>query len=189
MNKIAAATLALGLVLSACGDDEPEVSAAPVLTETSSETTTQVAAETSDATDEELAIEFAECMRDGGVDFPNPVVNADGSIDLIPAGNGGLDIDSPQFDAAVETCGPIIEGASFLPGADLDEAEQQDTLLAFAECLRDLGYDVDDPNLSELQASGPGGIATIFGDGFDPQDPANAGAVQQCQTVVLGGAS
>ena len=34
-------------------------------------------------TDEELALEFTECMRDEGVDLPDPTVNADGSIELL----------------------------------------------------------------------------------------------------------
>ena len=71
-----------------------------------------------------------------------------------------------------------------MPGADIDETEQQALLLAFAECLRGLGYDVVDPVLSDIQAGGPGALVQAFGENFDPTDPANAGAVQECQGQV-----
>lgn len=137
---------------------------------------------TADATDEELAIAFASCMRDEGIDFPDPTVAADGSVQLLPPGgaaNLGFDPNDPDFDAATDVCGPMLEGASFLPTGDDDLTELQDNLLLFAECLRDLGFDVDDPDLS----GGFGGAAGLFGDGFDPTDPANAEAIQECQGV------
>lgn len=139
----------------------------------------------SDATDEELALEFADCMRDNGVaDFPDPTVNADGSIELVPGGPAQAGFDPADAQDALEVCGDIVAGASFLPGADLDTAEVEDDLLAFAQCLRDLGFDADDPDLS-------GGLASLangspFGDGFDPNDPANADAIAECQTEVFG---
>ncbi|MEM7341055.1 MAG: hypothetical protein AAF467_20530 [Actinomycetota bacterium] len=138
------------------------------------------------ATDEELALELADCMRDNGVaDFPDPTVNADGSIDLVPGGaaQAGFDLDDAQD--AFEVCGDIVADASFLPGADLDTAELEDDLLAFAQCLRDLGFDVDDPDLSGGIGPGTAG-GSPFGPNFDPTDPANADAISTCQTEVFG---
>lgn len=141
------------------------------------------------STDEELALEFAACMRSEGIDFDDPIVNADGSIDLLrgggPGGDGGPD---EATRAAFEVCGPIIQGASFLPG-DGDVTEIEDQLLEFAECLREQGLDVDDPDLSEGFGAGRdgGGPAGLFGDGFDPSDPANAEAIEACQSLFAGG--
>ncbi|MEL6892081.1 MAG: hypothetical protein AAFP84_10820 [Actinomycetota bacterium] len=141
------------------------------------------------ATDEEeQALAFARCMRDEGIDWPDPVTNADGSIDLLggqlPRDLGGLDADATQ--AAADACAPLIDGASFLPGdgGTLD-AETQDALLDFAECLRDNGLDVDDPDLSS--GAGPGAITGIFGEGFDPNDPDNAAAIDACRGLFAGG--
>jgi len=204
----AAAVVALAVGLAACGDGDEAVSAAPVVaepqqdqavsTDEATEPTAAVADDTdtadsatpstaTEATDEERALDFAQCMRDNGVDFPDPVIKADGSIDL--GGNvapGSIDPTSDTFSDAVEVCGPIVAGASFLPGANVDETEQQADLLAFAECLRGLGYDVIDPVLSDIQAGGPGALERAFGANFDPTDPANADAVQECQGQVAG---
>ncbi len=207
MKRATALVTVLVLTLAACGggDGNEAVSAAPVVAEpqpdqavsTAEATEPTAAADDSDtadsatastateATDEERALDFAQCMRDNGVDFPDPVINADGSIDL--AGNvtpGSIDPASDAFSDAVEVCGPIVAGASFLPGADIDETEQQANLLAFAECLRGLGYDVIDPVLSDIQGGGPGALVRAFGENFDPTDPANADAVQECQGQV-----
>jgi hypothetical protein len=185
----AAAVVALAVGLAACGgggDGAEAVSAAPVVAEPQQDQAVSTD-EATEATDEERALEFAQCMRDNGVDFPDPVINADGSIDL--GGNvtpGSIDPTSDTFSDAVEVCGPIVAGASFLPGANVDETEQQANLLAFAECLRGLGYDVIDPVLSDIQAGGPGALVRAFGENFDPTDPANADAVQECQGQVAG---
>lgn len=206
--------LVLTLAACGGGDGDEAVSAAPVIaepqedqavsTDAAPEPTTAVASETetdaaesataapateateaTEATDEERAIEFAQCMRANGIDLPDPVINADGSIDL--GGNvtpGSIDPTSDAFSDAIAVCGSIVAGASFLPGANVDEAQQQANLLTFAACLRDLGYDVVDPVLSDIQAGGPGALARAFGENFDPTDPANADAVQECQARV-----
>lgn len=203
MKRATALVTALVLTLAACGggDGDEPVSAAPVVAGSQQDQPVSTAAMADDtdtadsatasaatgATDEERALDFAQCMRDNGVDFPDPVINADGSIDL--GGNvtpGSIDPTSDTFSDAVGVCGSIVAGASFLPGANVDETEQQADLLAFAECLRGLGYDVIDPVLSDIQAGGPGALVRAFGENFDPTDPANADAVQECQSQVAG---
>ena len=134
-----------------------------------------------DATDEELALAFASCMRDEGIDFPDPTVAADGSVSLIPPGgaaNLNFNPNDPAVRAAGEVCSPLLEGASCLPTGDGNLTEVRDNLLAFAECLREQGVDVDDPTF------GNGFTAeAIFGGSFDPEDPANADAIAECQGV------
>lgn len=182
--------LALALMATACGSTaEATVEAAPLIVVEGSEAPdVDASVDGPDATDtptdqtnEELALEFTQCMRDEGVDLPDPTVNADGSIQLFqPGAISNIDPDDPAVANAVEVCGDLIAGASFLPGAGLDQSEIEDRLLGFAQCLRDLGFDVDDPDLSGGFAGGP---ARIFGDNFDPTDPANADAVGECQAA------
>lgn len=207
MRRMPLLLLSIALAAAACGGgDDETASAAPVVVvegadDTAADDATSPADDTAaddgtatiddatssaptvdaDATDEELALAFADCMRDEGIDFPDPTVAADGSVSLIPPGgaaNLGFDPGSPEFESATDMCGPLIQGASFLPANDLDITEIEDNLLLFTECLRDLGFDVDDPDLS-------GGFnpASIFGDSFDPTDPANADAIAECQSV------
>ncbi|MEO1065140.1 MAG: hypothetical protein AAFZ07_27305 [Actinomycetota bacterium] len=188
------------LVLAACGggdsdDSAPviEVQGAGEVAAGSDDGDDAAAAGGAVATDEEQALAFAECMRDNGVDFPDPTLDADGSVDfgIGPGGGGGggggLDPQDDGVQDAFGACQSLLEGASFLPGGG-DLTEFEDDLLAFAECLRDQGLDVDDP---DLDAFGPGaggdGNATPFGDGFDPNDPANADAIEACQGTFTGG--
>jgi hypothetical protein len=157
--------------------------------ETTAETvvTDVMAADGADeASEEEMALDFVACMRDNGVDFPDPQVNADGSIVLVPGGPlaNGLDPGSTEFQDAVGVCGDLVEGASFLPANSIDQNELEDTLLAFAACVRDKGFEIDDPDLSGGFPP-PGGPAALFGDAFDPADPANAEVVAECRLAAL----
>ncbi len=194
MLKIGAVLAAAALLGAACGDSEA-ASGDPVIVVESSGAgnTDDSTAEASDTTEsddtgsegneEEQALEFAQCLRDEGVDFPDPVVNADGSVDFFGGArqtdNGQNLRDDPGFENALNSCGDLLDGASFLPDQD-DRTEMEDTFLAAAQCLRDNGLDVPDPDF----ASGPGaGGGGPFGPDFDPDDPATAAAIDACEDV------
>ena len=151
--------------------------------------------ETADAdlSDEERLLRFADCMRDNGVDFPDPVVEADGTVKFgfrPGAGGAGAAQDlgrDPDLPAAREACEDLLEGLSFGPGSgNFDTTELQDTLLEFAQCMRDNGVDMGDPDLSDF---GPGGNRDDgegggpFG-GIDFEDPDVAAALEVCQAEV-----
>lgn len=126
-----------------------------------------------DMTDEERLLEFARCMRDNGVDFPDPVVDADGGVTFgvrPGAGNAsglaaiGRDPDLPR---ALEACDALREALAFGPGRNgFDTTELQDQLLVFAQCMRDNGVDMGDPDLRDF-LPGPAGRA----DGAEPGGP------------------
>jgi hypothetical protein len=191
-RRLVGAAVAAGLLLAACGSDDGGNSATPQVVNGNGAATggDGAAAASNDVSDEALALEFAECMRGEGVDWPDPITLADGSIDLlggqgpeaITGGDGTVD-DATQ--AAIDSCSPIIEGSSLLPGADDIDAETQDQLLEFAQCLRDNGIDVDDPDLSVIGTGG--GPAAMFGPDFDPSDPTTQDAIGACQSLFAGG--
>ena len=194
-RRLAVGAIAAGLLLAACGGGDDANSATPVVVAADGAAPDDGDAPDDDATadaatasDEELALQFAACMRDEGIDWPDPITEADGSIDLFggqaPA-SIAADASDEVIEAAAETCGPIIEGASFLPGAGGIDEETQDLLLDFAQCLRDEGIDADDPDLDVL--TGGGSPAALFGDGFDPLDPATQDAIGVCQNLFAGG--
>jgi hypothetical protein len=143
-------------------------------------------------TDEERALALAQCMRDEGIDFPDPTIGADGSVtfgDGTGAGAGAPNLGSQEFADALEVCQPLVEGASFLPQQD-DLTGIEDSLLEVAQCLRDQGIDVDDPDLSggiptpgQGGTGGPGGAGGPFGPNFDPEDPKTAAALEECGDV------
>lgn len=190
--RLAVAGIATAAVLLASGCSSSDEAAAddPVIfvenataTDANTETETETDAETAGSgSEEEQALAFADCMRSEGIDFPDPVVNADGSVEFF-GGDRGADgfAQDAGFQAAVETCGSLIEGASFLPDEG-DFTELEDSFLEVAECFRANGIDVPDPQFGEGGAGGGG----PFGADFDPDDPATAAAVEACQDILAG---
>ena len=132
------------------------------------------------ASDEEQALAFAQCMRDNGVNLADPTVGADGSVNLTPPDDPGVSDDEAQ--AAFDTCSDLLDGASFLPDDD-QRSEIEDQLLAVAQCFRDQGLDVDDPDLSNFA---PGAGNGVFGENFDPADPANQPYIDACSHLFTG---
>ena len=144
-----------------------------------------------DMTEEERLLVFAECMREHGVDFPDPVVEADGTVTFgfrPGSGGGGLRAfreigRDPDLPAARDACRGMLEGLAFgLGQGGFDLIELQDTLLEFAQCMRDNGVDMGDPDLSRFgpgaggddQPGGPFGV-------IDLDDPDFAAAFAVCQ--------
>jgi hypothetical protein len=146
----------------------------------------------SDAVTEEEMLDYTQGLRDQGLDVEDPVVDADGNIGFggLGGGQGGqADLDSEdledfreQFGDAQEVCGPP-PGGGFAGRGGQDQSELQDTLVEFAECMRDHGVDVDDPTFDE------GGQPTGRGDGFfdiDQDDPEVQAAIDECQDILTG---
>ena len=154
----------------------------------SEDTTGGESAESEDLTDEEQLLAFAECMRENGVDFPDPVVEADGTVTFGFRPGGGFAAlreigRDPDLPAAREACQGLVEGLAFGPGpGGFDMIELQDRLLEFAQCMRDNGIDIGDPDLSRFapgaddggQPGGPFGV-------IDTDDPDFAPAFEICQ--------
>jgi hypothetical protein len=135
---------------------------------------------------EDAAFEFAQCMRDHGIeDFPDPEVDSNGGMSIGGPGGGGPDELSPQeqeeMQAAQEACQSILDDA--MPeGQELtpeEQAEMQDQALAMAQCMRDKGWeDFPDPEINE-----DGGMGIQLGPDSGlprPGDP-NADQFQQDQ--------
>ncbi len=180
---------------SSASESTAPATTAPASTDTASTDPEQDGTDEA-VSDEERLLEFAACMRDNGVEFPDPIVEADGTISfgLRPGAGGasrsaenlqriGRDRDLP---AAREACGGLLEGLAFGRGSqDFAEAqaEQADRLLEFAQCLRDNGIDVGDPDTSGFGPGGGGGAALPFGD-VDFDDPDASAALDICAEQV-----
>jgi hypothetical protein len=182
LRRVSVATVVI-LLIAACsggGSDAPEVA---TLDDGSGSTTTTAAA--SQADQEEAALEFAQCMRDHGVDLPDPTVDGDGNIRLSPPDFGE---DGPPegfieaAQAAAEACGDLLEGIGFGFSPE-DQADLQDQLLEFTSCMREHGIDMPDPNFNGTPGSGGGG----FIGRIDPNDPDFQAAFEECRSVFEGG--
>jgi hypothetical protein len=195
--------LAALLLVGACGGVAADGGGLATLESGDSDETTTTTSAATEADTEEAALEFSQCMRDNGVpDFPDPSFTEGGGGIIVggPDGEGpGFDPQSDEVRAAFEACGEILEGAAFGPaGGNFDPTELQDNLLAMAECLREQGLDVDDPDLSNFgpTAGGPPPDTeeseseagegpevrafSIFGD-LDMDDPDVQAAMEVCQ--------
>lgn len=55
---------------------------------------------------QDALLEFAQCMRDHGIDFPDPEFTDGGAMQQI---GDGVDPNDPEFQEAEEACGPIMD--------------------------------------------------------------------------------
>jgi hypothetical protein len=138
---------------------------------------------------EDAMVQYASCMRENGVDMPDPQFSGDGSSGgamtfAIPlgaadgSGPGGAAIGGPAggpvdetFKAAAEACQPIMEAVrQNMPKlSPEEEAKMRDDALKFAQCMREHGVDMPDPTFD----GGRGSAMVIQGasqapDAFDP---------------------
>jgi hypothetical protein len=121
---------------------------------------------------ETARLEFARCMREHGIDVPDPGSGGGGAVAI-----GGDKADVEKMQTAMEACDQFLGEALGAP-TEIDP-EMQDKMLEFAECMRDNGVDFPDPG-----ADG-GGRITIGGkDGIDPSSPEFQAAQEACQSIL-----
>ena len=112
------------------------------------ESTTATTVLDEETTFEEGVLEFAQCMREEGINFPDPTFDIDGNPQF-----DNLEIENEEeFESAFENCEDILRNA--LPEQfDLDpevEAALVDASLEFSQCMRDQGIDFPDPKPGEF---------------------------------------
>ena len=161
-------SIAIGLLLAACGsssDDVPSLGATP---------TALVEQETLD--DEAAVMAFVQCMRDEGIEFKDPVIDSDGNVQQ-PEFVEGFTITRAELAAPYEACFHHIEGLTF--GRERgDMSARVDQMVELATCLRDKGYDVEDPTAETLEQWG-----ADFRVEFDWSDPEAMQAYEDCSSA------
>jgi hypothetical protein len=111
--------------------------------------------EDAQANAEDAALDFAKCMREHGVDVPDPQPGSGGGGGFNLQFRSGNPADNENFQEGQQACGHFLRDA--VPEGDRpDPAEMRDKLHQMTECLRDKGYDVPEPQ--------------IFGPGDSPPD-------------------
>ena len=140
---------------------------------------------------EDAMLDFARCMREHGVDVPDPQTSGGeeaGGV-MIEVGD---DIDPEEMEAANEACQPLMEDVvgNFEP-PDPEELERmQEQMLEFAQCMREHGVDFPDPVFSGDGASVQisGGAAVGPGGDADADADAMTEAQEDCQAELGGDA-
>ena len=108
----------------------------------------------SEQTDEEIATSFAECLRTEGMNVPDPELNADGTVNMLAfrqslINHPNFNFQNPSTRQSMQKCVPLLQNASFAgQRSQEDEIELNDNLLEIAQCLRDAGIEVKDPDFS-----------------------------------------
>ena len=139
---------------------------------------------------QDAILEFAECMREHGVDMPDPQIQDGGGVVIAgPAiaveggGPGGPPSDGQleELEAAQEACQPIMDAVEdSMPQPDPEQIqEMQDQALEFAQCMREHGVDMPDPQFGE-----GGRMTQVIGEpgagGIDPSDDDFQAASEEC---------
>ena len=167
--------LVLGLGAAACGGGSPDGNGVATLGGDGAGGRQQTGdSGTASKDPQEAALEFAKCMREHGVDMPDPEVDSQGRMRVTigsPGGNGKRP-DPKKLNEAQQACGHLMGGGGDGPGK-LDP-KAQDAMLAFARCMREHGIDMPDPS----------GDGLVFnrkrGQGPDPSSSKFKEAEQAC---------
>ena len=177
--SVVAAIAALVLTLAACGGAGANDSGVATLTGEDESRSPRAGGTTEAPTDpREAHLAFAECMREQGLDFPDPEFGADGSISIQLDGEGGMDPQAEEFQAAEKACRHLLANAEF--GGEPPDPERmrevREHALAFAQCMREQGLDWPDPQFDE------NGLALIEPpERLDPDDPRLRQATEACE--------
>ncbi len=128
-RALAVIAVTMATVLSACGSTGSSTSSA-------SSTESQSATATNAASNDPNLL-FAQCMRDKGFDVPDTGLTPD-----------QLNDHSTAFDSALNECMMKVSGMTGEDNIANDPAARESMVKA-AQCLREAGYDVKDPQAGE----------------------------------------
>jgi hypothetical protein len=144
---------ALALGLAACGED-----AAPADSQSSKEKLQQA------------ELKFAQCMREQGIDFPDPQQGRRGLVKV------GEDSSPEEIRAAEKACEEFRKDIKPPELSEEQKQEFKDAALAHARCMREHGIDFPDPTFS---ADGGAQIRLSKGR-VDPEDADFKAAEKEC---------
>jgi hypothetical protein len=125
----------------------------------------------------EGALKYAKCMREHGIDMPDPQRVGSGGIKQTMNGKPGS---RAKMDAANKDCQKYMQ----IGGG---RAKAKDAMLAYAKCMRDNGVDMPDPKFSNsgggvtFQLGGPGNKGGSTG-GPNPESPTFKAADKVCHS-------
>jgi len=131
----------------------------------------------------EGALKFAKCMRDHGIDMPDPQrVGSGGIKQTMKAGPGA---DNAKMQAAQKDCQKYMNVGGGRAVSAAEKAKVQNAMLDYAKCMRQNGVDMPDPKFSSsgggttFQLGGPSKKGGTTG-GPNPDSPAFKKADEAC---------
>jgi hypothetical protein len=158
-TRLIIAAVAATASLAACGSDTP-----------------QPASSDQQAKMKKSMLDFARCMRENGIDMPDP--KFEGNRVSIQAGGPGKAIDPDKMKAAEKACAKYRDAVK-PPELSPEKAEEfKKGALANARCMREHGIDMPDPTFDEN-----GGARMELKRGVNPQSAKFRKAQEACRSV------
>ena len=159
----AAAALAIAaLAVTACGGGDPASGAAAAKNGPSAEM-------------RRAMLDYARCMREHGVDMPDPTFS-DGGARVEQRSRAGK-IRPEQARSAEQACKHFREKIKPPTLTDAEKEEFKQQALAQARCMREHGVDMPDPTFNR---DGGATVRMGKGSGFRPDDPKVRAAERAC---------
>jgi hypothetical protein len=118
--------------------------------------------------DEERQVKFAQCMRDKGIDMPDPEIDS-GRVRIQAPDS----VDPAKMQAAMEKCKQYLPNGGQPKKADPATIEQ---MRKFAQCMRENGV----PDFPDPGADGGIRIQVNPGSKMNPNDPTFKAAQEAC---------
>ena len=174
--------LTLFLLATACGADSgSDLTVASLASTTTS--TTIAPGSAADANEVESAVlAFTACLRDAGVDVPDPTVDSEGNPRFSSPPDLS-DVTPDELNEALGSCRDELNRVTIgVIGTDLTGIE--DTLLEYAQCMRQNGFDMPDPKL-DFDFGSEGGFQGPFGQ-IDFNAPEFLAADEHCAPLLEG---
>jgi hypothetical protein len=139
---------------------------------------------------QDAALAYARCMRENGVDMPDPKVTTGSGGEVMIDQGGGAPVTKEKMAAADKVCHHFMAAAAPNGQGPAMSAEDQDKILAFAKCMREHGIDMPDPDFSgggfTIQA-GSGDTNTSSNGSKGPlDDPKFKAANDACSSLLPG---
>lgn len=169
-TAVGALAVALTLVVAACGGSGDSNGVAS-LTDTGTATNgSSGSGGVSPKERREAELKFAQCMREHGVDMPDPV---NGRFDLrVKPG------DQKKAGEAQRACQKYLQDVAPRMSAE-QQAEMRQAALDYAKCMRDHGIEMADPQFQE-----GGGMTMRMPPNTREDDPKFKDAQKACEPIL-----
>jgi hypothetical protein len=169
-SLLAIPLLILLLAAAACGGGNDDDDGVASLGDGSGTTTGSTT--TGEQDSQQSLVEFAECMREHGVDMPDP--DADGRMTFRQRPG-----DEKKYEDAQRECQDLLPQGEGPRLSEEDQQVMQEAALAFAKCMRAEGVDMPDPTFGE-----GGGLQLQLPRGVGPDDATFRAAQKKCQPIM-----
>ena len=135
-----------------------------------------------EADNRKAMLDFARCMRENGVDMPDPQFEG-GRVTMKVGGKPG-EMDPQKMQAAEKACAKYREAVKPPEISDEQKAEFKEQALAHSRCMREQGIDMPDPQFSE-----DGGVMMRLPKGVNPESDKFRKAQEACRDTMPTGPS